>query len=92
MVVLLWSASPEQLLSWGDAASEGKVTLQRPIQISAHLFGESMKGMVKSSGSSPGGFPCGAHCWSGLCAQVVLPWPTCQRGLGMPPLEASEWG
>lgn len=99
MVVLSWSASPEQLWSWGDAASEDKVALQRQIQVcsgamSAHLFGEGMKGMVKGSGGSPRGFP--------VSHVVLTVWPLCtgcaamalvaKRGLWVPPPEAADWG
>ena len=50
MTTLAWSASSEQLWSWGEAASEGKVALQRQNQVSygvmsARLFGGGMKGV-----------------------------------------------
>lgn len=49
MTTLAWSASSEQLLSWGEATSEGRVALQRQIQVSygvmsACVFGEGTKG------------------------------------------------
>lgn len=49
VTTLALSASSEQLLSWGEATSEGKVALQRQIQVSygvtsACVFGEGTKG------------------------------------------------
>lgn len=88
-----WSASPAHLWSWGDAASEGKVALQRQIQISyravsAHPLGEGMEGMVKGSGGSPRRFPMSYLVLPAGLASVHLP----KRGLWVPPPEAAQWG
>jgi len=62
MTTLAWQASSEQLWSWGEAASEGKVALQRQNQVScgvmsACLSGEGTKGMVKCNGGSSRRWP-----------------------------------